>query len=124
MFKKIINFGIIGIIATSIDFLLLFSFVSILHINIYISTILAFSIALVFNYLASMRYVFVAKENISIAKQSGIFLFTAVGGLLINQFFMFLGVAILQTNYLITKFIATFFSMAFNFITRKHLLEK
>ena len=124
MIKKLGNFGLIGIVATGIDFVLLYFFTSVLQLNLYLATVLAFSLALVFNYIASMKYVFVAKEGLSASQRSGIFLFTALVGLGINQLFMFLGVDVLHANYLIAKFMATFFSMAFNFVVRQWLLEE
>lgn len=124
MIKKIVSFGIVGIIATIIDFVLLFILKSGLHINVYIATTLSFTVALIFNFVASMKYVFKAKEGMSLLKQSVIFVMTAVAGLGINQLIMLICIEIFSIYYMIAKLLATCFVMIFNFVSRHYLIEK
>lgn len=124
MIKKIVSFGIVGIIATIIDFVLLFILKSGLHINVYIATTLSFTVALIFNFVASMKYVFKAKEGMSLFKQSVIFVMTAVAGLGINQLIMLICIEIFSIYYMIAKLLATCFVMIFNFVSRHYLIEK
>lgn len=124
MLNKIIGFGIVGIIATAIDFASLFVLKSLLGVNVYIAATVAFLLALVFNYAASMKYVFVAKEGLSVQRQVAIFLITAVIGLLINQAVMYAGIEWLGMYYMLAKFLATGITMVFNFVARHMLLEK
>ncbi|MBL1223875.1 GtrA family protein [Enterococcus sp. BWR-S5] len=124
MLNKIIGFGIVGIIATAIDFASLFLLKSVLGVDVYIATTIAFSLSLIFNYIASMKYVFVAKEGLSVKKQMVIFLVTSVIGLLINQAVMYVGIEWLHVYYMLAKFLATAVTMVFNFVARHLLLEK
>lgn len=124
MLNKIIGFGIVGIIATAIDFASLFLLKSVLGVDVYVATTIAFSLSLIFNYVASMKYVFVAKEGLSVKKQMVIFLVTSIIGLLINQAIMYVGIEWLHIYYMLAKFLATAVTMVFNFVARHLLLEK
>ena len=59
------KFGVVGVIATVIDF----GIMNLLHyglgLNILIANTSGFIISLIFNYLASMKYVFAHKEGMS-----------------------------------------------------------
>lgn len=123
MLNKIIGFGIVGIIATAIDFASLFLLKSVLGVDVYVATTIAFSLSLIFNYIASMKYVFVAKEGLSVKKQLFIFLVTSIIGLLINQAVMYVGIEWLHIYYMLAKFLATAVTMVFNFVARHLLLE-
>lgn len=124
MIKKILSFGVVGIIATIIDFLTLFVLKTGLGVNVYLATLLAFTISLLFNYFASMKYVFKAKEGLSIFKQTIIFLVTAILGMCINQVMMYLCIEFLNIFYMLAKVMATCVVMIFNFVSRYILLEK
>ncbi|WP_321385433.1 GtrA family protein [uncultured Enterococcus sp.] len=102
----------------------LFLLKSVLGVDVYIATTIAFSLSLIFNYIASMKYVFVAKEGLSVKKQMVIFLVTSVIGLLINQAVMYVGIEWLHVYYMLAKFLATAVTMVFNFVARHLLLEK
>lgn len=123
MIKKILSFGVVGIIATMIDFLALFILKSGLNVNVYLATVIAFTVSLVFNYVASMKYVFKAKEGLSIFKQTIIFIITAVLGMGINQIMMYLCIEFLNIYYMLAKLLATCIVMIFNFVSRHILLE-
>ncbi|MCB5953237.1 GtrA family protein [Enterococcus sp. BWT-B8] len=124
MLNKIIGFGIVGIIATVIDFASLFILRSVLGVDVYIAATIAFILALIFNYVASMKYVFVAKEGLSVQKQVVIFFVTAVIGWMINQAMMYVGIEWLGIYYMLAKFLATTVTMIFNFVSRHILLER
>ena len=124
MIKKILSFGVVGIIATIIDFLTLFVLKTGLGVNVYLATLLAFTISLLFNYFASMKYVFKVKEGLSIFKQTIIFLVTAILGMCINQVMMYLCIEFLNIFYMLAKVMATCVVMIFNFVSRYILLEK
>lgn len=124
MLNKIVGFGIVGIIATLIDFASLFVLKSLLGVDVYIATTLAFALSLIFNYVASMKYVFVAKEGLTVRTQILIFLGTSVIGLLINQAVMYVGIEWLNMYYMLAKFFATGLTMVFNFVARQTLLEE
>lgn len=123
MIKKIVNFGIVGVIATIIDFGVLFVLKSLCNVDVYIATTLAFIVSLIFNFVASMKYVFKAKEGMSVTKQCIVFVITAVIGLGINEAIMYLCIEFLSLYYMIGKLLATCVVMVFNFVSRHLLLE-
>jgi len=123
LFSQFIKFGIVGAIATAIDFGLLIFLTEVFQINYLISATIAFTVAVIFNYLASMRYVFTHKEELSRRKEFIIFVVLSVIGLLINNGCMWLGVELFAVDYRITKIVATAIVVMWNFITRKIFLD-
>ena len=123
LFSQFIKFGVVGAIATVIDFGLLIFLTEVFHINYLISATVAFTAAVIFNYLASMRYVFTHKEELSRRKEFIIFVVLSVIGLLINNGCMWLGVELFAIDYRITKVVATAIVVMWNFITRKIFLD-
>jgi len=123
LFAQFIKFGVVGAIATVIDFALLIFLTEVFKLNYLISATIAFSVAVIFNYVASMRYVFTHRENLSRRKEFIIFVVLSVIGLLINNACMWLGVEIFSIDYRITKILATVIVTTWNFITRKIFLD-
>ena len=125
--KKLIaqftKFGAVGIIAFFIDYGLLAFCTEILHINYLISATIGFTVSVVFNYVASMRFVFVHKEDMSKRREFIIFVTLSVIGLIINNVLMWAGVDLLHVHYLIVKIFATAVVMVWNFVTRKIFLD-
>ena len=60
--------------------------------NYLVSATISFTVSVVFNYLASMRYVFTHKEDMSRRREFVIFIILSVIGLLINNVCMWAGV--------------------------------
>ncbi|KAA9300544.1 MULTISPECIES: GtrA family protein [Aerococcus] len=122
--QQIIRFGLIGVIATMIDFALLTALTEWGHVHYLLSAGIAFVVATIFNYLASMRYVFVSRfskeERI---QELVLFVTLSVVGLILNQVFMWAFVEKLGLFYLLAKVLATVLVMAWNFISRKLWIE-
>jgi putative flippase GtrA len=123
LFKQIFKFGIVGFIAFLIDYSILYLLTSIVGINYLISSGISFTISLIFNYIASTKYVFNTGHKQEI-KDVIIFAFLSIIGLGINELIMFIGVDKFNINYLIVKIFATAIVMVYNFITRKIFIEK
>ena len=117
------KFGVVGIIAFFIDYGLLAFCTEILHINYLVSATIGFTVSVVFNYVASMRYVFKHKEDMSRRREFVIFVVLSVIGLIINNALMWLGVEVLHVHYLIVKLFATAVVMVWTFVTRKIFLD-
>lgn len=123
LFIQIFKFGIVGVIATIIDFAFLYIFKEFLHLNVVLSNTLSFCISVVYNYLASVKWVFDVNENKDPKKNFVIFIIFSVIGLLLNDLIMWITTDKFEIYYMISKIIATFIVMIFNFITRKLFLE-
>lgn len=123
LIQQIAKFGVIGIIAFAIDYGLLYVFTEWVGIHYLISSVLSFSISVIFNYVASVRWVFDVKTENSKTKNFVLFVVFSVIGLGINQPIMWLGVESLHWHYMLVKIFATAVVMVWNFITRKKMLE-
>jgi len=119
LYKQIVAFLIVGIIATAIDWILYYILCNIVLISPYISNILSFIIALIFNYIASSKWVFNFKNKSFVP-----FVIYSIIGLLLTEALLFIFIDLINIDKMISKIIATIITMIFNFLTRKVLLEK
>ena len=132
LIEQVVKFGIVGIIALVIDVALL-NLLLLVHLNNVVAGTISFIISLIFNYIASMKYVFKHREDMARWMELLIFVISAVIGLLINDAIIWastLGMAqtlrgtaiyMLRTN--IGKLIATVVVAIWNFVIRKWLLD-
>ncbi|MBE6463750.1 MAG: GtrA family protein [Eggerthellaceae bacterium] len=123
LFAQFMKFGVVGVLAFALDYGLLAFFTEILGIDYLLSATLSYIISTVFNYLASMRFVFRHRENMSRTREFVLFFIGSLIGLGINDGCMWLGVELLGVHYLITKLFATFVVAIWNFVTRKIFLD-
>lgn len=124
LISQILKFGIVGVIAFVIDYGVLILLTECFHIHYLISALISFTVSVIFNYLASMKYVFKGKEDMSRTREFVIFVVLSVIGLGINELFMWLLVDKLALHYMISKIFVTAIVMVWNFITRKLFLEE
>ncbi len=123
LLKQIIRFGIVGVIAFLIDYSLLYVFTEFIHIHYLISSVMSFTISLIFNYIASIYWVFDVKKK-QTYKEVIIFVVLSVIGLGINQLVMYVMTDLWKIYYMLSKLVATAIVMVWNFITRKIFIEK
>ena len=123
LLAQFMKFGVVGVIAFVIDYGLLALLTELFGINYLVSATISFTASVVFNYVASMRYVFTHKEGMSRRREFVIFVVLSVIGLLINNGCMWAGVELLGVHYLLTKIVATAIVMIWNYITRKIFLD-
>lgn len=121
---QIFKFIIVGGIAFIIDFICLFIFKEVFNLKIIIANTLAFSLSTIYNYIASIKWVFNVKKESDKKRQCITFIIFSIFGLLLNDLIMLVGTNILSIYYLLSKIIATGIVLVFNFITRKIFLEK
>ena len=126
--KKLIvqfaKFVIIGGLSFIIDFALYFVFTRYLGIMEMVAQIMSFSISVIFNYMMSMKYVFVSKDDLKKHHEFMIFITLSALGALLNWVIFYIMFYVLGIDDLITKVIDAGIVMFFNFITRKFFLEK
>ena len=123
LFAQFMKFGGGGALAVCIDYGLLALLTEVFGVHYLVSATISFTVSVVFNYLASMRYVFTHKEDMSRRREFVIFIILSVIGLLINNVCMWAGVELLGVHYLIVKIAATAIVMVWNFVTRKIFLD-
>lgn len=147
LIEQFIKFGIIGAIATVVDWGIYAIMVEIYGAADSISgimtlsnwkilaTIVSFSFAVVVNYLCSMKYVFERRDDMNRVKEIVIFFVLSIIGLGINiliidglegieEWFKTWPAIIYRFAYMIPKVIATMVVLVWNFVSRKIFLEK
>ena len=120
---QIFKFGIVGGTAFVIDFVFLYIFREFCHFPVLISNTLSFCISVIYNYIASVKWVFDVNKEKNAKMQFVVFIILSVIGLLINDLIMWVSVDFLSIYYLLAKIIATIIVMIFNFVSRKIFLE-
>ena len=123
LINQILKFGLVGVIATIIDFIVLYILTDFLHIHYLISSIISFTVSVIFNYILSIKWVFEVNHK-QTKKDFIIFVVLSIIGLGINSLIMYLMVDKLYIHYMFTKIFATGVVMVYNFITRKIFIEK
>lgn len=123
LFVQFVKFGIVGVIAFFIDYGLFLLLDYVFGVNYLIASATSFIVSTIFNFVASMRYVFAGKRGQSRTQQFVIFFVLSIVGLGLNQLILWLCVAFLGWYAWVGKLVATAVVMVFNFITRKVFLE-
>lgn len=134
---QILKFGVVGFIAFFIDFGIFKLLSSVFGVHYLVANFFGFTISLVFNYVASMAFVFERKENADRKAEFIIFTVLSVIGLGLNELIIYVCVtgiychipaltALMSRQWAETfgKIVATGIVMVYNFITRKIFLEK
>lgn len=123
LFYQLLKFGVVGGLAFIIDYLILIICKELLGFNVLLSAALGFTISVIFNYIASVKWVFNVNKDKNEKKNFILFMIFSVIGLILTELIMFVGTNIINISYLIVKIAATAIVMVFNFITRKMFLE-
>ena len=126
LIEQVLKFGVVGFAAFGIDYGVLMLLSQVLGVDPVLSAAISFCVSLLFNYLASMRFVFKRRDDLSRTREFITFLVLSGIGLLINEVLMWAGVTLLGNSPLmvtITKVFATAVVMVWNFLSRKRWLE-
>lgn len=123
LLAQFMKFGVVGVIAFVIDYGLLALLTEVFGVNYLVSATISFTVSVIFNYLASMRFVFTHRDDLSRQREFIIFVVLSVAGLLINNGCMWAGVELFGWHYLVVKLFATAIVMLWNFATRKRFLD-
>lgn len=126
LIEQFLKFGVVGAIAFLIDYGVLMLLSQVIGMDPVISASISFVVSVVFNYVASMHYVFTRRDDISRRREFTIFVILSAIGLVINEIIMVIGVNVLGDSALmvtITKLVATAIVMVWNFVSRKMWLD-
>ena len=94
LLMQIFKFVIVGGLSFVIDFVIYSVMVYTFKVNLYVSAFFGFTISLIFNYLASMAFVFQRKDDASRTKEFIIFAVLSVIGLGLNELIIWVVVLI------------------------------
>ena len=123
LIEQFLKFGVVGTIAFLIDYGVLMLLSQAFGMDAVLSASISFVVSVVFNYVASMRFVFTRRDDLSRRREFIIFVVLSVIGLGVNDLLMWLGSSVLGVSYLIVKIVATAIVMVYNFVTRKIFLD-
>lgn len=126
LIEQFLKFGVVGTIAFCIDYGVLMLLSQAVGVDPVLSAAVSFCVSVVFNYMASMRYVFTHRADMSRSREFAVFIVLSAVGLVINEACMAAGVAVLGTSALmvtVTKLFATAVVMVWNFFSRKKWLD-
>lgn len=126
LIEQVLKFGVVGALAFLIDYGLLMLLSQVLGVNPVLSAAVSFCVSLTFNYLASMRFVFKHRDDMSRSREFVIFIVLSAMGLGINELIMWGGTAWLgESAWAVTlvKVFATGVVMVWNFVSRKKWLD-
>lgn len=121
---QICKFLIVGGIATIIDWIVYYALYHYGHLSPLIANILSFSFSVIYNYYASVKWVYNVDKTKDKKKMFIGFILLSIIGLLITELILWLFIDYLKLHSMLSKIIATVIVMIFNFITRKLFLEK
>ncbi len=116
LLMQIFKFGIVGGTAFVIDYSIMVICKELFHFSILLSAFFGFTISVIYNYIASVKWVFDVDKEKNKTKNFIIFIIFSVIGLILTELIMWFGTDIIKISYLIVKIIATFIVMVFNFI--------
>ena len=135
--EQFLKFAVVGGISFLVDFTVYTIMCNVLHIHYIIAGVLGFTVSVVVNYILSMRYVFLSKDDTRKDKEFLIFVVLSLMGMFLNTILLYLCIDILYSNLgylkqllsiermnIVAKVFATGVVMVFNFITRKIFLER
>lgn len=123
LFGQVLRFVLWGLIPTFTDVIILVILNEKFGVNVMVSSAISFLISVTVSYFLSMRFVF-RGGNMKRSREYTLFVLLSLGGLLINQGIMWLGTSLLNVHYLFAKLMSVAFVPAYNFISKKLILER
>lgn len=126
LIEQFLKFGVVGTVAFAIDYGTLMLLSQVFGVDPVLAAGISFCVSVIFNYLASMRFVFTHRQDMSRGREFVVFIVLSAVGLAINELCMAAGVAALGTSapmVTVTKLFATAVVMVWNFFSRKKWLD-
>ncbi len=139
LIDQILKFGIVGVFCFFIDFVIYTTLIAVIdwQKDYVIATFFGFTISVIVNYILSMKFVFVRKEEMDRKKEFVIFVVLSIIGCILNELLVILCMDGIYDNWqwlqsvcsrelakIGGKIVATGVVMVYNFVTRKIFLEK
>ena len=137
LIRQFLKFGMVGVFCFLIDFGIFTLLNNVLGVYYLIANFFGFTISVIVNYIMSMKYVFVRKDDANKRLEFIIFVVLSVIGLFLTELIIWVCVDGIYVNVaaltglmsrkaaeVLGKIIATGVVMIYNFVTRKIFLEK
>lgn len=144
LMEQILKFGVVGVICFGIDFVITLGISAVLRgmgtetaTAALIGAFFGFTVSVIINYLLSMKFVFVRKEDMDRKREFIIFTILSLVGLGINEGIIKFSIDVIYVHVsalakMLTpgmataaaKIVATGVVMVYNFVTRKLFLEQ
>ena len=134
---QIIKFSDVGGFSFVVDFVVYAVLCNALQVHYIIAGVAGFVVSVVVNYVLSMKFVFVSRDDMPKDKEFIVFVVLSLIGMGLNSLILYLCIDILyvywlwlqciidiETMNLLAKIVATGIVMIYNFETRKIFLEK
>lgn len=124
--EQFLKFGVVGALATVVDYGILMLLSQAAGCDPLPASVVSYLVSLAFNYLASMRYVFERRDDLSRRRELAAFMALSAVGLVINSLLIGVGTAFFGDGALsvtLAKALATLVVGIWNFWSRKHWLE-
>lgn len=121
--QQFMKFALVGFASLAVEYVLLAYLLHALSMNYLLATTISFVASIVVNYLLSMKYVFVRREDMSRGSEFVIFALLSAIGLGMNDLYMFIGVSLLNMGTMAMKLISTFMVTWYNFFSRRRFLD-
>ncbi len=112
--RRLLKFSLVGILATFVYYLVLWSMVELINIPVLVASSVAFILVTVENYLLHHKWTFRSTNAHSNAFPR--FVLMSGGGFTINWFVMFAGTEFWAINYLLVQAVAIVMVIAWNFV--------
>lgn len=127
LIEQFLKFGVVGVIAFGIDYGVMIA-LNALGVDLVLAAGISFTVSVVFNYVASMRFVFTHRDDLSKRREFVIFVILSLVGLAINEAIIWCGAEFwaAEGNLFRTtavKVFATAVVMVWNFVSRKKWLD-
>lgn len=144
LMEQILKFGVVGVICFGIDFVITLGISAVLRgmgtatdTAALIGAFFGFTVSVIINYLLSMKFVFVRKEDMDRKREFVIFTVLSLIGLGINELIIKFSIDVIYVHVsalakvltpgmatAAAKIVATAVVMVYNFVTRKLFLEQ
>lgn len=130
--KQMVGFSIVGTTSFFVDIGLLWLLVELVHMNPVAAAAISYIVSLLYNYVLSMKYVFVHRPDISRKKELTIFMVLSLIGFGLNELGMWLGQQVCvmhnldytaNNRYMYVKISTDLLVGIWNFLSRKKWLD-
>lgn len=120
---QFVRFASVGLTAFALDYALMVFFVEVFGIDPVIAATASYIIATVFNYFASMRFVFHHREGVRRRREFTLFFVLAIVGLIINAVLLWVATDVLFIDYRIARLGVAVIVTMWNFGSRKAFID-